>query len=520
MASDPKQPVAPKAKPSAPLSERIMELAVSRGFLIPSAQIYNPPAGFYDYGPVGAAIKRKLVALWRNIFITRPGFLEIETSLVLPREVLIASGHAASFADPLAECLKEKKKFRADKLLEKATLKSCEGQSAAQLDAALKEHDIKCPDCGSPLGPVSSFNLMFATSVGTSGEANAFLRPETAQGIFLDFKRLFIQNGSKLPLAVGQVGKSFRNEISPRQGLVRAREFSQMELEYFFNPKRAVFEGFDEIAGKKVRIKPPADGDVQPDVAEFTLQEAVSLGYFPNSIMAAFVCWQQELYEAYGIPRSKFHFSVLPADSLPHYSKGNVDLEVETSYGFIETAGTAYRTDFDLSGHAKHSGESMEVFVPGEGEKAPGERIVPHVIEPSLGVDRPFYCILEHAYRPAGGAHEWEWFAFKPAIAPYTCGVFPLMKKDGLDLLADRVLSSLREAGVDCYYSQTGSIGKRYARADEIGVPYGITVDYQSKEDDTVTVRYRDDGGQERVKIGELASKLLALSKAQKTSLS
>ncbi len=501
----------------APLHERLMELAVSRGFLLPSAEIYNSSGGFYDYGPVGCVLKRRIQDEWRRLFITEPGFLEIESCTVLPQAVLVASGHVEHFADPVTECTKCKQRFRADHLLEQKTMAAWAGKQPVELNAGIVAQQIKCPSCKGDLGVVAWANLMFPTSIGAGGDSPAYLRPETAQGIFLDFKRIFTVNGAKLPLAIGQVGRSYRNEVSPRQGLIRCREFSQMELEYFFNPSSSKIDGFDKIASAKVRILPPADGDAALPVEDISLRDALSRGLFPNEILAYMVYLEDRLYARLGISHDKYRFRVMPHDELPHYSKGNVDLEVETSYGFIETSGIAYRTDFDLSQHAKFSKQDLSVFV--EEEK---KRIIPHVVEPSMGVDRTFWCVLESAYRPAGAGKEWEWFAFPPAIAPYAAGIFPLMRKDGLDETAQKLTSELRAAGLDVYYAQSGSIGKRYARADEIGVPYCITIDYETKEKaneaggPTVTIRYRDDGQQERLKISELAEKLLQFVKAGK----
>ncbi|MDE1798126.1 MAG: glycine--tRNA ligase, partial [Candidatus Micrarchaeota archaeon] len=307
------------------LNEKIMEIAVKRGFLIPAAEIYGSPAGFYDYGPAGAAIKRHVQELWRRIFIQQPGYHEIETGLVLPENVLKASGHATHFADPLTECGNCKQKWRADHLLEKQTLKSWAGKPPQELTEGLKANATKCPACGlSQLGPVGWFNLMFATHIGADISNIAYLRPETAQGIFLDFGRVYREHGAKLPIAIGQVGRSFRNEISPRQGLIRMREFTQMELEYFFNPKYSDIDGFAKVAGEKVRVLPPADGDATAPVQDISLSDALDRGYFPNQIMAMMVYRTQKFYQAAGIPRDKYHFKVMPKDETPHYSKGNV----------------------------------------------------------------------------------------------------------------------------------------------------------------------------------------------------
>jgi len=494
------------------LSERVIEIAIQRGFILPSAEIYGSPAGFYDYGPVGSAIKRKMQNLWREIFITKPGFLEIEGTTILPHEVLVASGHASNFSDPVVICKKTQKQYRADHLLQEHTGKSWEGKSAKEMDSAIKELKIKSQD-GGEFSEVKTFNLMFATYLGAGTDKPAYLRPETAQCIFLDFKRIFTQNGSKLPLAIGQVGKSYRNEISPRKGLVRMREFTQMELEYFFDPSQPDMEGFEKIADKTLRFKPPAEGDTELEVEDVTLQESIERGWVANQIMATFLYWQDVYYKKMGIDSNRYHFAVLPKDALPHYSKSNVDLEVETSIGNIETAGTAYRTDFDLKNHQEHSKQDLTAFLPERKEK-----IIPHVIEPSLGADRPFYALLEHCFREKTPEKDWEWFAFPPSIAPYTVGIFPLMKKDGLPEIAEKIVEELRENGIECFYSQSGTIGKRYARADEIGVPYCLTIDYDSKEKGDVTLRFRNDGAQIRIAIGDLAKEIRKFVKEDRTS--
>ncbi len=485
-----------------PMHEKILDIALQRGFLLPSAEIYGQWGGFYDYGPLGSQIKRHIENIWRSRILRDEEFHEVETSIILPEAVLKASGHAANFTDPLTNCGKCKKSWRADTLLEEKTKTSWAGKNPTELSQALAANGITCPDCKGELLPVGSFNLMFATQVGGGGNT-AYCRPETAQGIFLDFPRIFRQTGSKLPIGIGQVGRSFRNEISPRQGLVRMREFTQMELEYFFNPKNQAMQKFASVADYKTRVKPACEGKEEnlcPPVEEVTLADGIKKGYFPNEIFAYFVYKAAEYYKFVGIPENKFHFKVLAKNEMPHYSKGNVDLEVQTSYGWIETVGIAYRTDFDLSSHAKHSKQDLSVFV--EEEKG---RIIPHVVEPSFGVDRLFYCLLESCYRPKTPERDWEWFAFPPFVAPYVAGVFPLMKKDGLAEKAEEVAGKLRALGLDARYSESGSIGKRYARADEVGVPYCITIDYQTKEDETVTIRFRDDGKQIRMKISELA---------------
>ncbi len=490
------------------LHERILELALTRSLFFPSNEPYSATAGFYEYGPVGVLIKHKIEGLWRDMFIKSEGFHEVETSIVTPEAILEASGHVASFADPVVECKKCNTRVRADTLVEEKHFRM-HGErwdgKLESLDKAVQEQGIKCPKCRGEFGKTFMFNLMFRTGIGGDQDP-AYNRPETAQGIFTAFPRLFKNHGTKLPLAAGQIGRSFRNEISPRQGLVRMREFTQMELEYFFDPEKNEYAGFDAVAKSKMRIK--TDGKI----SDMSAKDVMKKGLCPSEIMAYFLVRQWEFYKMIGIEEKRMHFRVLEKNEVPHYSQGNIDMEVDTSFGLIETIGNAYRTDYDLSQHAAKSGKDLKVFVD-------GRKIIPHVVEVSMGVDRLFLALLEHCYRPKTKEKDWEWFDFPPVIAPYHVAVFPLMKKDGLDEKAKEITASLREAGLDVTYRDSGSIGRRYARADEIGVPLAITVDYDTKEDDTVTIRYRNDGKQERILIEKLEHKIRKNIKEGKVTL-
>jgi len=475
------------------LHERIFELALTRSFFYPSNEPYDAPGGFYDYGPVGTLLKKKVQNLWRRMFIKKHGYHEIEGTIITPEMILKASGHVDGFADPIAECKNCKTKVRADSFVADNVNGFEWDGTLPSLDKELK--NLKCPSCKGEFAPAKMFNLMFSTGIGGE-ETPAYCRPETAQGIFTAFPRLFRNHGAKLPLAVGQIGRSFRNEISPRKGLVRMREFTQMELEYFFNPDESSISEFSEISKKKMRFS------VNGKILEKTIGEAVKDKTIPNEIMGYFIALEWDYYLACGIPEKNMYFRVLPDTETPHYSKRNIDLEVETSYGVIEVNGNAYRTDFDLSRHSEFSGKDFSVFV--EKEK---RKIMPHVFEASLGVDRLLFSILENTFREKTKEKDWEWFDFPPAVAPYHCAIFPLMKKEGLPEKAKEVYDSLL-AHFDVLYQESGSIGRRYARADEIGTPYAITVDYDTLKDDTVTLRYRNDGKQERIKIPELEKKL------------
>ncbi|VVC02828.1 Proline--tRNA ligase [Candidatus Burarchaeum australiense] len=507
------------------VQEELMEIALKRNFLMPSNEIYGHTAGFYDYGVVGAAMKRKIENAWRELFLWREGFYEIESASVLPEPVLKASGHVDNFGDAMVQCRKCKTRVRADKLIEEVTKQKAEGMKPAEMDALIKEKGIKCGKCGGQYGEVVWFNLMFQTSIGAGEAEKGYLRPETAQGIFTDFPRIFRALGAKLPLGVGQIGKSFRNEIAPRQALMRLREFTQMELEYFFNSAEAKHPHFAEVREKRVRVRTAemqqmeggagTVGSGETGVREFSCSELVEKKIVPNEIVAYFMHRTSQFYEAVGLKREKFWFRQLLPNEMPHYSKGNFDVEVESGYGVVELMGLAYRTDFDLASHAKASSQDLSVHLEGVG------RIMPHVVEPSFGVDRLFWAILEQGYRKGGGAEkrDWAWFDFPPIVAPFDACIFPLMKKDGLAEKAELVARELRHEGLSVYYDESGSIGKRYARADEIGVPYCITFDYESMEKGSVTIRYRNDGRQERVPIKGLGEKIRQLILDAKTSL-
>jgi len=533
------------------MKEDVMEIALKRGFLIPSNEIYGHISGFYDYGTVGAPMKRKIEEAWRSFFLRKDGAFEVETATLLPEIVLKASGHVGHFGDPLVECTECKKKFRADTLVAdhlEGEMKTLAARSAAgplaqeremeaegehakrlkehlsrlpgmkpeEMSAKIKELGIKCPECQGRLAEVGWFNLMFKTNIGPIEGNPGYTRPETAQGIFLDFPRIFRAHGTRLPLAVAQIGKSFRNEISPRQGLIRLREFTQMEIEYFFNPTNDKHPKFAEVANQKIKILTRESQEAGKDEeTEMTAQEAVERKIIPNQILAYYLARETQFYVMMGVPYSDFRFRHMMADETPHYSGGNFDLEVKTSSGWIETIGTAYRTDFDLRSHSEMSKKDLSVFIEEEKRKT-----IPHVVEPSFGVDRLFWVILEKCYREKGGAEgrDWSWFDFPPLIAPFDCAVLPLMKKDGLKEKAEEVAAMLRNEGFNCYYDESGSVGRRYARQDEVGTPYCITIDYDTLKDATATIRFRNDGKQTRVGISELPSALRNLAKEGKVT--
>jgi glycyl-tRNA synthetase len=477
--------------------EEVFELMLKRGFIIPSSEVYGGIAGFFDYGHVGTLFKQKILSAWRSWCVRREGFVEIDGAVVVRKEVLVASGHVKGFVDPLVKCVKCAEAFRPDHLIEEQAKIRVEGLTISQMNSILEERKIKCPACGERLpGTIDAFHMIFPLSIGAGKKSvEGYLRPETAQTIFTDFPRIFKSTREKLPLGVAQVGRSFRNEISPRQGMVRMREFEQLEIEIFLDPEKIGEVTFwDELKGTKLTLAKPDGSEVSDSV-----ESLLAAGLIPNKQIAYWLAKEQVFYlDALRIPGNVLRFRYLGPEETPFYSKGNIDMEVSTEYGWIETIGNAYRTDYDLGTHSAASGKDFSVTID-------GRKFMPHVVEPSWGLPRMFYSAIEHAYRPAGAGREWAWLELPVGLAPYTVHVFPLMKKDGLDELARTVNNSLLRTGFDSLYDESGSIGKRYARADEIGVPFCITIDYESKEKGDATVRDRDKMTQERVKISELA---------------
>jgi glycyl-tRNA synthetase len=495
------------------LWERIMEIALQRSFFYPSNEPYGATSGFYDYGPVGVLLKRRVQDLWREMFLRVPGNLEVESAIITPEIVLKASQHVDNFADNVAECKKCGKKLRADHVAEEKVKGFKWDGTPDSLKKVFADNKqlIVCTSCGGELSEPYVFNLMFKTWIGGDA-APGYSRPETAQGIFTAFLRLYKNHGTKLPMAVGQVGRSFRNEISPRNVLVRMREFTQMELEYFFNPASTDMEDFNRLKDVEVTFLPrEGQSGTKREPIKKSTYGLLDSGF--SQIFAYHLALEWEYYRRCGLNMDKCVFRRLLAGETPHYSKDNVDMEIETSYGVIETAGNAYRTDFDLSQHQKFSNKDFSVFI--EAEK---KKLVPHVFEVSLGVDRLVFCMMEHCFREKTPEKDWEWFDFPPEVAPFVAAVFPLMKKDGMAEKAKEIASSLR-VDHSIYYSESGSIGRRYAKADEIGVPYSIVVDYETLEGKGVTIRYRNDGKQERVPENELGKKIMECMKAGRVSM-
>jgi len=469
----------------------VMKLALERGFYFPSCEIYaDAQAGFWEYGPLGVGFKNKYLQLWRRELVRRDNMLEIDGSQIMSKNVFVASGHLDSFNDPIAKCSKCGSIFRADRFVaERIGENVPERMSDADIDALIVKHGLKCAKCKGELGKVSRFNMMFGVAIGPGGE-EAYLRPETCQTIFVDFPRIFKTMRGKLPLGIAQIGKSFRNEIAPRQSLLRLREFYQAEIEVFCNPRRLNdLAKFDSVKNTVLRI---FDGKT---IQEFTCEKAVSEGIIPNKLIAYYLALLSEFYSKTGIDMQRSRFRKLGDDEKAFYATAAFDFEVETTTGWLELVACNYRSDYDLNGHMKVSKENMEVL-------DTDGKVVPHVFELSMGIDRSLYCILEHSFvddKP----NDRLLLKLKPYLAPILAGIFPLVTKDGLAEKAMQIFDSVKK-DFETVYDESGSIGRRYRRLDESGVPFGITVDRQTLEDDTITVRERDGMQQVRIKSSEL----------------
>ncbi len=478
--------------------DELVNLALRRGLFFPAAEIYSSAAsGFFDFALEGETIRRKIIDLWRKQLVEKEGMVEIFGSQILPEEVFKASGHIENFNDPIVQCRKCNSLHRADKLIaEKVEGIVPESLATSELDKLIEKHAVKCPKCGGKdFSEVKKFNMMMKVDIGATGKQAAYLRPETCQSIFCDFQRLYKTARQTLPLAIAQAGASFRNEIAPRNTLLREREIGQMEIEVFFNPEKInEVENFKEVENYKLNLLLFG----KEKVNAVSCKDAVGKKIVSGKLVAYYLTRLQQLYEAFGIAVGKMRFRQLGKDERAFYARETWDFEVETDLGWIELVACNYRTDFDLAGHQKQSKQKLAV-------KEDGKEFIPHVFELSAGIDRAFYVVLDNAFRKEKrGPEERIYLRLPPAIAPHLCAVFPLVSKDGLDAKAKQIFNELNSFSLDVFFDEKGSIGKRYARVDEVGVPFAVTVDYDSMKDDAVTLRERDSMQQKRVKIGEL----------------
>ena len=442
--------------------EKIVALCKGRGFVYPGSEIYGGLANSWDYGPLGVEFKNNVKRAWWKKFIQEsPYNVGLDAAILMNPKVWVASGHVGGFSDPLMDCKDCKARFRADKLIEDATGEIADGWSDEKMIEFINEKNIPCPECGKHnFTDIRKFNLMFKTFQGVTEDSSSeiYLRPETAQGIFVNFKSVQRTSRKKLPFGIGQIGKSFRNEITPGNFIFRIREFEQMELEFFCKPGT--------------------------DLEWFKYWK----DYCENFLLSL------------GIKKENMRLRDHDPEELSHYSNATTDIEYLFPFGWGELWGIADRTDFDLKQHSEFSGEKMEYTDPESGEK-----YIPYCIEPSLGADRVALAFLVDAYDEEIVDHEKNdtrvVMHFHPALAPIKAAVLPLSKK--LSEEAVKVYEKLASEFM-CEYDESGSIGKRYRRQDEIGTPFCITYDFDSRDDDSVTVRHRDSMEQERVKIEDL----------------
>ncbi|UVE51227.1 glycine--tRNA ligase [Haloferax larsenii] len=566
----------------------LVELAKRRGFFFGSSGAYGGVGGFYTYGPQGAALKSNVEEAWRDRFAVQEGNLEIEAPTIMPEPVFEASGHLDGFDDMLVECAECSESHRADHLIEdNSDLEDAETLSLEEAAEKITELDLVCPNCGAELAgqSVESFNLMFATNIGPGSSSPGYLRPETAQGIFVEFPRIKEYARNQLPFGVTQIGRAYRNEISPRKSIVRTREFTQAELEHFIDPERDEpdLSGVEDI---EVLLYPATEQQADDgDYVETTIGEAVEDGIIGNAWLGYFLGITQEWYENIGVDMDRFRFRQHLAGERAHYSADCWDAESEVDGDWIEIAGFSYRSDYDLSKHGEYGDDDFTVFqqydepktveravvdpdmatlgpefgaqaadvaealetlaerdpdaFDGEevtldldGEEVTvdtdvanfsvetqteaGEHITPHVVEPSFGIDRTVYTLLAHAYETDEvDGEERSFLSLSPTVAPTNVGVFPLVSNvDELVDLADDIAEKLRAAGFAVAYDDSGSIGRRYRRQDEVGTPFCVTVDRDGMEGDgpdTVTIRERDSGRQVRLAVSDLVDTLVGL---------
>jgi len=522
---------------SGDLMEKLVALCKRRGFIFQSSEIYGGIGGFWDYGPLGVELKRNIKdAWWEDVVRANDNIVGLDCSIIMNPKVWVASGHVGGFSDPMVDCKECKSRFRTDKIAYVSLAKGDDVLLSAAVEAdddneavatAMASANSKtrrrvegagdeltanvtflskmpedetgtCPKCGGELTEPREFNLMFQTYVGALQDSTsvAYLRPETAQGIFANYKNVLDTSRMKLPFGIAQIGKSFRNEINPRNYTFRSREFEQMEIEFFCHP----------------------------DEAE-----------------KWYIHWRDTRYQWYvdhGLKSDKLHLRDHDPDELAHYARGCADVEYDFPFGQAELEGVANRTDFDLKAHQEHSGRDMTYFEDElwkdeapkytadkfDGDKKAAKkaaeeakskmpyRFTPYVIEPSGGVDRATLAFLCEAYTEdeapddKGNMQTRVVLKLHPRFAPIKIAVFPLVKKDGLPEIAQKIHTGAQTAGLASFYDEKGAVGRRYRRQDEVGTPFCVTVDGQTLEDQTVTVRHRDTLDQERVAVGEVVN--------------
>jgi len=547
--------------------ERLSGMLKRRGIILPAFEIHGGSKGLYDFGPVGGRLRNRVNQNWIEHWTSLGNITEISSPTVTPYEVLEASGHVGEFSDFVVDCISCGEASRADTLIEEFH-PNPDALSKSDLEELFSKHNPQCPACSSrDWSNISTQNLMFNTTIGAGKSGRqGFLRPETAQGMFTSFQTLYRHNRERLPFGAIQVGKGYRNEISPRQGMIRLREFNMAELEYFIDPEASSINDFSAWNDLMFKLIPEDGKELST-----TLDKAATDGLIRDSTVGWFMGLTYDFLIKVGINPEKLRFRQHESDEMAHYAMDCWDVEILGSYGWIECVGIAHRGCYDLEAHEKYTGKTLRArrefveprtieidhwtidgsvagpafrglagAVKSAVEKLPidtefpcvieldsgesvtvdsqhvkrnqrteivtGEWFIPHVVEPAFGIDRIIWHILDHAYDEVSkGEDLYTVLRLENTVAPIDYCVFPLFEKDGMGVMAKLINTNLcSKPGVISMYDSSGSIGRRYARADEIGVPVCITVDHQSLEDNTVTMRDRDTGEQKRVSIDSL----------------
>jgi glycyl-tRNA synthetase len=539
--------------------EKISDLGKRRGIIFPSFEIYGGIGGFFDYGPIGTLLKHNIENKWRNMFVYREGMVELESAIITPEQVFQASGHLAHFTDMMISCTQCDRAYRTEILLNEVGVKCSEGLQISELDEQIKSNNVRCPECKGILTQSEPFNLMFQGKIGPYGKTlTGFGRPEAAQGQFVDFKRIYAAERERLPLGIAQIGHCIRNEIAPRKGPIRLREFTIIDYEIFVDPQAASYPRIQLVENDEMRILSIDAQRANSDkIRVFSVREALDVGIIRNEVLCYFMALATKFLTQLGIPPDKQRFREALPEERAHYSLQTFDQEVWLNkWGWTEVSGHAYRTDYDLRNHMAHSGVDLRVYKPfdkpqkvtkytmtpqiqqikqdfnksaegiirlllnsdasiiereiqskgfyeltgkhplrleskhvkvakDESEEA-GRVFIPHVIEPSFGIDRMVYAVLEYSYSER---KKRVVLHIPKDIAAVKMAIFPLVNKDGLPETARKLYEMLLDEEFIVRYDESGSIGRRYARADEIGIPICITVDYQTLKDETVTLR-------------------------------
>lgn len=494
--------------------EELTTFCKKKGFVFPSSEIYGGISGFFDYGPLGVELLKNLKDSWWNWFVRSKDNMEgIEASIISHPRTWKASGHLESFGDLILTCTKGKHKLRADHFIEEQLEINAEGFAIDRINELIKENKLKCPQCKADFEELKDFNLLFETSVGAAKDSSstAYLRGETAQAMFMDFKLVAETSRQSLPFGIAQIGRCFRNEIAPRDFLFRSREFHIAELEFFIHPKEKrclLFE--DSHKNVKINLLDSETQEKEKDnMKETTIEDLVDkgkLGQWHAYWLAEQVLW----FNSIGLPNKSLKIREHTKTELSHYSSATFDVDFSFPFGSKEIAGNANRGQYDLNQHVKESKKNLELF-----DETTKEKVIPRVIEPTFGIERIFLALISEAYQDDKKRGNVV-LKLHPKISPIKVAVFPLVSNnDKITKLARTVFDSLME-DLHCVYDKGGSVGRRYARQDEIGTPFCLTLDHESLEDQSCTIRDRDSTKQIRVPINGVDQILKQLLKGTK----